>query len=91
MKWHESGTRRDMCAALYAAGETRGPTLKRTLERRYDARLDSRRFYDRLAALERAGHVERRVDGLDDVYALTERGERAVREHCAWLREQVEG
>ena len=90
MRWLESGTRRDMCAALYAQGEARGPELKRRLERHYDYRLDSRRFYDRLSALESSGHVERRVDGLDDVYSLTERGERGVRERRAWLAECVE-
>jgi DNA-binding PadR family transcriptional regulator len=89
MRWLESGTRRDMCAALLALGEARGPELKRRLERRYDDRLDSKRFYDRLSALESSGHVERRVDGLDDVYTLTERGERGVREQDAWLAECV--
>jgi DNA-binding PadR family transcriptional regulator len=91
MRWLESGTRRDMCAALHALGEARGPQLKRRLERRYDDRLDSKRFYGRLSALESSGHVERRVDGLDDVYALTEAGERALREQYAWLGDCLDG
>jgi DNA-binding PadR family transcriptional regulator len=90
MRWLESGTRRDMCAALLALGEARGPELKRRLERRYDDRLDSKRFYDRLSALESSGHVERRVDGLDDVYTLTERGERGVRAQRRWLTDCIE-
>lgn len=90
MRWLESGTRRDMCAALSALGVARGPELKRHLERHYDDRLDSRRFYDRLSALESSGHVERRVDGLDDVYSLTDRGGREVRAQQAWLTECVE-
>ncbi|MFC5970373.1 PadR family transcriptional regulator [Halomarina salina] len=90
MRWLESGTRRDMCAALLALGEARGPELKRRLERHYDSRLDSKRFYDRLSALESSGHVERRVDGLEDVYSLSEAGKRGVREQRAWLAECVE-
>jgi len=90
MRWLESGTRRDMCAALLALGEARGPELKRRLERHYDDRLDSKRFYDRLSALESSGHVERHVDGLDDIYSLTDRGERGVRTQRQWLGECVE-
>ncbi|MFD1512135.1 helix-turn-helix transcriptional regulator [Halomarina rubra] len=90
MRWLESGTRRDMCVALLALGEARGPELKRHLERHYDDRLDSKRFYDRLSALETSGHVERHVDGLDDVYSLTERGERGVRAQQQWLADCVE-
>ena len=90
MRWLESGTRRDVCAALFALGEARGPELKRHLERRYGDHLDSKRFYNRLSALESSGHVERRVDGLEDVYSLTDRGERGVREQHAWLAECIE-
>ncbi|MFC7155387.1 PadR family transcriptional regulator [Halomarina halobia] len=90
-KWLESGTRRDVCAILYAGGELRAPQLKRRLEAHYDARIDPKRFYGRLDALVESGHVERRVDGLDDIYALTDAGARAIRDHYAWLRELIEG
>ena len=90
MKWLESGTRRDLCALLYREGELRGQALKTRLERRYDAALDSKRFYNRLDALTSAGHVERRVDGLHDVYALTEEGERRLLDHYGWFADCVE-
>jgi DNA-binding PadR family transcriptional regulator len=90
MKWLESGTRRDLCLVLYREGEQRGQALKTTLERHYGSPLDSRRFYDRMDALVSAGHVELRVDGLHDVYALTDAGEERLREHCEWVAECVE-
>ena len=90
MKWLESGTRRDLCAVLYAMGEARGPKLKRRLERHHEDRIEPRRFYERLDALVSSGHVERRTDGVDDVYALTDAGERALREHYAWLGDCLE-
>ncbi|WP_254537520.1 PadR family transcriptional regulator [Halomarina litorea] len=90
MKWLESGTRRDICALLYRGGELRGQALKTHLERHYDLQLDPKRFYDRMDALVSAGHVEKRADGLHDVYALTEQGERRLLDHHEWLSGCVE-
>lgn len=81
--------RRDCCALLYGAGEVRAQTLKTRLADHYDSRLDPRQFYERLDALVDAGHVERRVDGVHDVYALTDAGARALEAHVAWLDGQV--
>lgn len=89
MKWLESGTRRDICALLYREGELRGQALKTRLEEHYDGPLDSRRFYNRMDALVSAGHVEKRVDGLQDVYALTEGGEERLLDHYEWFTECV--
>jgi len=88
--WLHSGTRRDACALLYEAGEFRGQQLKAALEAHYDLRLDPRRFYGVLDRLVESGHVERRTEGVHDVYALTDRGERGVREQYAWLTARVE-
>lgn len=90
MTWLESGTRRDICILLYDAGELRGQELKRRLGRHYDTRIDPRRFYGRLEALQSSGHIERRVDGVNDVYALTDGGKEAVSRHFEWFSEHVE-
>lgn len=88
-KWLESGTRRDMCALLYAAGELRGQELKRRLEQHHGDRIRPERFHSRLDALESSGHVAHRVEGLEDVYELSDAGEAALRDHYEWLSECV--
>ncbi|WP_339104286.1 PadR family transcriptional regulator [Haloterrigena salinisoli] len=92
-KWLRSGRRRDICFLLAAAedGELRGQQLKSRLESHYDDHLDPQSFYGSLSALEDAGFVEKRTEGLYDVYAFTEAGERRVREHYDWVRECLEG
>lgn len=89
-RWHQSGTRRDACALLHADGELRRQRLKTKLEAHYDSSIDPSQFYAVLDALERAGHVEKRQEGLQDVYALTDRGEAALLAHYEWLTECVE-
>ncbi|MDQ2051456.1 helix-turn-helix transcriptional regulator [Natronolimnohabitans sp. A-GB9] len=91
-KWLQSGRRRDICFVLAAAedGELRGQRLKSRLESHYDERLGPKAFYGSLSALEDAGIVEKRTEGLYDVYALTEGGERRLREHYAWVRDCLE-
>lgn len=91
MRWHQSGTRRDICILLADAGELRGQRLKTRLESRYDKSLDPKRFYGTLDRLVESGHVEKRVEGLYDVYSLTDVGESALREQFEWMRERVEG
>ena len=90
MQWHHSGTRRDACALLYAAGELHGQALKTRLERRYDVRIDPKRFYGVLRSLVEAGHVEKREQGIHDAYALTARGEEALLAHYEWLGARIE-
>ncbi|WP_227373805.1 helix-turn-helix transcriptional regulator [Haladaptatus halobius] len=90
MRWHQSGTRRDICILLADAGELRGQRLKTRLESRYDKSLDPKRFYGTLDRLVESGHVEKRVEGLYDVYSLTDVGESALREQFEWMRERVE-
>ncbi|WP_254529212.1 PadR family transcriptional regulator [Natrinema gelatinilyticum] len=91
-KWLQSGRRRDVCFLLAAAadGELRGQQLKSRLESHYDDRIEPKAFYGSLSALVDAGFVEKRTAGLHDVYALTESGERRVRDHYAWVRNCVE-
>jgi DNA-binding PadR family transcriptional regulator len=91
MRWHQSGTRRDICILLADAGELRGQRLKTRLESRYDKSIDPKRFYGTLDRLVESGHVEKRVEGLYDVYSLTDVGESALREQFEWMRERVEG
>ncbi|SIR14781.1 Transcriptional regulator PadR-like family protein [Haladaptatus litoreus] len=89
-RWHQSGTRRDMCILLAEAGELRGQRLKSRLESHYDTQLDPKRFYSTLTSLVEAGHVEKRVEGLYDVYSLTDVGERRLHEQLQWMQEKVE-
>ncbi|SEW00505.1 PadR family transcriptional regulator [Natrinema salifodinae] len=91
-KWLRSGRRRDICFLLAAAedGELRGQRLKSRLESHYDDRLEPKSFYGSLSALVEAGFVEKRTEGIYDVYALTDAGERRVREHYEWVRDCLE-
>ncbi|MFC7203895.1 DNA-binding protein [Haloferax namakaokahaiae] len=88
--WFQSGRRRDLCAILYDAGELRSQKLKTRLERYYDTRLDPQSFYMTLEALVDAGHLERRTEGIYDVYALSDGGASRVESYYAWLSERVE-
>ncbi|KAB1196632.1 MULTISPECIES: DNA-binding protein [Haloferax] len=88
--WFQSGRRRDLCAILYDAGELRGQKLKTQLERYYDTRLDPQSFYATLDALVDSGHLERRTEGIYDVYGLTDAGANRVESYYAWLTERVE-
>jgi DNA-binding PadR family transcriptional regulator len=90
MEWLTSGLRRDICVLLYGE-KTRAQTLKSGIEARYDRRLKPDRFYGAVDALESNGFVEKRVEGLEDVYSLTEAGEDAVDTHFEWMRDQLEG
>jgi DNA-binding PadR family transcriptional regulator len=90
MEWLTSGLRRDVCVLLYDE-ERRAQKLKSTLEARYGRRVKPDRFYGALQSLEKNGHVEKRVEGLEDVYSLTGAGRNAVEEQFAWMREQVDG
>ena len=86
-KWLRSGRRRDICFLLAAAedGELRGQRLKSRLESHYDEHLEPKSFYGTLSALVDAGFVEKRTEGLHDVYALTEAGERRLYDHYEWM------
>ncbi len=88
-KWLQSGPRRDLCVLL-SGSEGTAQRLKSRLEEHYDERIDPKTFYAQLSALEDAGLVEKRVEGLADVYSLTEAGERALRDHYEWMTEQLE-
>ena len=88
-QYHQSGTRRDICALLYDAGELRSQQLKSRLSSHYDRRIDPKQFYGVLDALVDSGHVGKREEGLHDVYALTDAGERALLEHFEWLESLV--
>mgnify|MGYP006284009779 FL=1 len=88
-KWLHSGRRRDLCALLYDAGELRAQSLKSRLESHYDQRIDPSSFYATLTSLVESGFLDRRTEGLADVYALTDAGEGALLDHYAWLSEQI--
>jgi DNA-binding PadR family transcriptional regulator len=89
-EWLASGLRRDVCIRLYG-DECRRQRLKSAIESRYDRRIEPRRFREALSALLESGHVAVRTEGIADVYALTEAGERGVETQYAWLRERVSG
>ncbi|MFC7021389.1 MULTISPECIES: PadR family transcriptional regulator [Haloarcula] len=91
-KWLQSGRRRDMCILLAGAedGELSGQRLKTRLEDRYDTRIEPRSFYGALEAMADAGFVEKRVDGIAEKYALTEAGERRLREQYEWMGDHLD-
>ena len=89
MEWLTSGLRRDICVLLYDE-ERRAQPLKSTLESRYDRRIKPDRFYGALDALESKGFTQKRVDGLEDVYSLTDAGRRSVETQFEWFRDRVE-
>jgi len=90
MKWLQSGRRRDLCVLLYGSDGVPAQKLKTSLERRYDDRIDPKQFYGALDALERLGHVQKRTEGLSDVYELTAAGREHVESYTEWLDEQVD-
>ncbi|RLM81041.1 PadR family transcriptional regulator, partial [Halobellus sp. Atlit-38R] len=61
------------------------------LESHYDERIDPGSFYGTLSALVEAGYLDRRTEGIADVYALTDAGEAALLDHYDWLGERIEG
>lgn len=89
MEWLTSGLRRDVCVLLYGE-ERRAQALKSAIEARYDRRVKPDRFYGALDTLESKGFVDKHVDGLEDVYALTDAGQRGVEAQFEWLCEHFE-
>lgn len=88
-QWHQSGQRRDICFLLYGEDPMREKELKTALQTHYDTQLRPRSVRRKLSKLVDAGHVEQRVDGLHDVYELTDTGERALEAHLEWVHEQT--
>ncbi|SDJ90368.1 DNA-binding transcriptional regulator, PadR family [Halovenus aranensis] len=85
----QSGRRRDICVLL--ADEPRqAQALKSRLESLYDTRIDPKSFYGALDALEDAGFVETRTEGIHDVYALTTAGEQRLHDHVEWMLDHVD-
>jgi DNA-binding PadR family transcriptional regulator len=89
MEWLTSGLRRDLCVLLYGE-QRRAQSLKSDIEARYDRRVKPDRFYGALDSLERNGFVEKHVEGLEDVYSLTDAGAESVETQFAWMKERIE-
>jgi DNA-binding PadR family transcriptional regulator len=89
MEWLTSGLRRDVCVLLYGE-ERRAQALKSAMESHYDRRIKPDRFYGALDALESKGFVRKRVEGLEDVYSLTEAGRERVETQFEWMRSRVD-
>ncbi|QLD88319.1 PadR family transcriptional regulator [Natronomonas salina] len=89
MEWLTSGLRRDVCVLLYGE-ERRAQKLKSSLESRYGRRVKPDRFYGALDSLEKNNYVQQRVEGLEDVYSLTDPGRSSVEAQFEWMREQVD-
>jgi len=90
-KWLRSGLRRDICIVVAGADDD-APTAqqcKAALESKYGDRIEPKTFYGALDALTDAGYLERRADGLHDRYSLTTAGERALRDHHAWIEDAL--
>lgn len=90
-KWLQSGLRRDICIAVAGRDDPSAQDVKRAIETHYDGSVRPKTFRGALAELERAGHLESRVDGLHDRYALTTAGERRLREQFAWMAGNLDG
>jgi DNA-binding PadR family transcriptional regulator len=88
-KWLRSGLRRDICVVVASADEPTAQECKATLESQYDDRIEPKTFYGALDALTDAGHLDQRADGLHDRYSLTAAGERALRDHYAWVEDAL--
>ena len=89
MEWLTSGLRRDICILLYGE-ERRAQPLKSAIETHYDRRVKPDRFYGALDALESKGFVDTRVEGLEDVYTLTNAGRQHVEAQFEWMGGRVE-
>ena len=89
MRWLNSGLRRDVCVLL-ADESYRQQQLKIALEDRYGDRVDADRFRRALERLVDAGFVEREVDGIHDVYALTDAGREGVEAQFEWMRGRLD-
>ena len=85
----QSGRRRDTCVLL-AEEPLQAQALKSRLESHYDTRIDPKSFYGALDALEDAGFVETRTEGIHDVYALSESGRQRLQAHLRWMRKHVD-
>ncbi len=88
--WLTSGRRRDLCALLYGRSDVQRQTLKADLEAHYDVRIDPASFQQALDHLVDIGYVDRTVDGITPVYALTPQGQQAAEKHYRWLTEQLQ-
>jgi len=86
----QSGRRRDICVLL-AGEQMQAQALKSRLETHYDTRIDPKSFYGALDALEDAGFVETRADGIHDVYTLSDSGAKRLQDHLDWLLEHLDG
>ena len=91
-KWLQSGRRRDICVLIAGSedGTLTGQRLKTRLERRYDTRIDPKSFYGALEAMESSGFLERHTEGIADEYALTDAGEKRLREQFEWMQEALD-
>jgi DNA-binding PadR family transcriptional regulator len=89
VRYHHSGLRRDLCALVAREDGATTGELKRALEERYESRLRPKTVRGALSELVESGDLTVEADGLHDRYALTEDGERRLREHAAWLAECV--
>lgn len=89
-KWLQSGRRRDICIVLAREGELPGQRVKSTLESHYDEHIEPKAFYGSLSALVDTGFVEKRTEGIQDLYALTEAGKRRFREQLEWMEAALE-
>ena len=88
MRWLNSGLRRDLCVLL-AEEQYRQQRLKTELEDHYGERIDSKQFRSALERLVETGFVEREVDGIHDVYALTDAGRSDVQRQYEWMQERL--
>jgi DNA-binding PadR family transcriptional regulator len=89
MKWLRSGLRRDICVVVAREGSPTAQECKAALESHYDDRIDPSTFYGALGTLTDTGHLVETADGIHDRYALTDAGERALRDHYDWVAETL--
>jgi DNA-binding PadR family transcriptional regulator len=88
-EWLASGMRRDVCILLYGE-DRRAQQLKSALQDHYDRRIRPEQFRGALRELEASGDVEKRIEGLADVFSLTEQGRQRVERQYEWLETELQ-
>lgn len=89
--WLASGLRRDVCIVVAGLDGPSDREIKREIEERYGKNVPPKRFYGALEDLEKDGYLERDVEGIHDRFALTDAGERALREQFEWFADRMSG
>ncbi|NKE37385.1 PadR family transcriptional regulator [Natronococcus sp. JC468] len=86
-----TGFQRDLLYVIVGADKPSGQDIKSEIERYYSSEIDHGRLYPNLDTLVNKGLVEKgELDRRTNYYAITEAGERAIRERQDWERQYTD-